>query len=435
MYCPLPWIHLGIRNNGDLRVCCHANQGSDKGLLRKPDGSVYNTEFDNIDKARNSQKMKDIRKAFLNNEWHSECIRCTREELGGVTSRYTFEKEPWKKYVNEEKIQKYTEKDGTIDLEKFPLIYPDIRFGNKCNLACRVCAPTESTGWYKDHYQLFGPKYNESNNRVVTIIKKDNEYNINKDIYNSWYKSDNFWNQMYNSIPYIKQIYMVGGEPLIIDEHYNFLEKCINQGYAKDIVIEYNTNLFSIPNKAWDIWKEFKRIEFGVSIDGIEKQNDYMRYPSKWNIIVKNINKIIKTMDNYSLRTTITVSIYNILYLPELFNWILEQNFPPEVNSKKKPFGSIHPLHRSFEKNIKALPINIKNKIKEELENSTIFKTNEIAKKTINQYIEFMFKEDLSRYFQIFLEINKKLDKVRNEKFEEVFPELDKILKEQIEIY
>ena len=35
------------------------------------------------------------------------------------------------------------------------------------------------------------------------------------------------------------------------------------------------------------LWENFRHVSVGVSIDGVEKVNDYIRYPSKW----KNIQK------------------------------------------------------------------------------------------------------------------------------------------------
>ena len=72
MFCPIPWMHLAIRNNGEIRVCCQANQGADRGILRKENGDAYNAGWDDINESRNCQKIKDIRAGFLNVKWHPE---------------------------------------------------------------------------------------------------------------------------------------------------------------------------------------------------------------------------------------------------------------------------------------------------------------------------------------------------------------------------
>jgi sulfatase maturation enzyme AslB (radical SAM superfamily) len=90
---------------------------------------------------------------------------------------------------------------------------------------------------------------------------------------------------MEQEIPTIERLYIVGGEPLLIDQHYEFLQKCIDAGRSKSIVIEYNTNITNIPERAWNIWKHFERIQIGMSVDAVGPINDYIRNPSKWHKI------------------------------------------------------------------------------------------------------------------------------------------------------
>ena len=53
-FCILPWINISTRANGDLRVCCHANQGPTRGIYKKEDGTNYNLNSDKITDAINS---------------------------------------------------------------------------------------------------------------------------------------------------------------------------------------------------------------------------------------------------------------------------------------------------------------------------------------------------------------------------------------------
>ena len=53
-----------------------------------------------------------------------------------------------------------------------------------------------------------------------------------------------------------------GGEPLLIEEQFDTLRKCINIGSASKIEVHYNTNGTVYPDLAIkDIWPKFKRIE------------------------------------------------------------------------------------------------------------------------------------------------------------------------------
>ena len=60
-FCPLPWNSVSTRNNGDMRICCHANSYTkNRGILRKEDGSAYNAGVDNWSEVRNSNLLKII---------------------------------------------------------------------------------------------------------------------------------------------------------------------------------------------------------------------------------------------------------------------------------------------------------------------------------------------------------------------------------------
>ena len=50
--------------------------------------------------------------------------------------------------------------------------------------------------------------------------------------------------------------------------------------------------LMEIPNDlSGEDWKKFKKVILVASIDGYKDINEYIRFPSKWSAIEKNINK------------------------------------------------------------------------------------------------------------------------------------------------
>ncbi len=139
-FCPIPWVFQAVRNNGDIRICCQANVTDNQGVVRKEDGTPYNAGRDNMTEARNATLMKEVRKNMLVGEWSQECGRCQQEEASGLNSRRQYELDNWKFSLDDARY--VTEPDGSI---KEPnLEYYDLRFGNLCNLACRMCGPTDS---------------------------------------------------------------------------------------------------------------------------------------------------------------------------------------------------------------------------------------------------------------------------------------------------
>ena len=83
VFCPVPWIHFATKPDGDIRLCCHANHGPDRGVLRKDNDEPYNLSVDNILDSRNSKLSKEVRLSIINDKRHPECTRCWQEEDAG----------------------------------------------------------------------------------------------------------------------------------------------------------------------------------------------------------------------------------------------------------------------------------------------------------------------------------------------------------------
>ena len=130
------------RANGDVRVCCQANVTPNRGVLRKHDGTAYNAGKDDLQEARNAELMKTMRSQMLLGEWNEECGRCKQEEEAGLNSRRQYEQLNWNYTID--KAMEETDLDGSIEVDETPLKYFDLRFGNFCNLKCRMCGPTDS---------------------------------------------------------------------------------------------------------------------------------------------------------------------------------------------------------------------------------------------------------------------------------------------------
>lgn len=445
--CPIPWMSQSLRSNGDIRICCQANQGPDRGLLRDSNGNVYNATDGRMQESRNSQLSKDIRKSMMNNKWHPECIRCEREVNANMRARIDYENDIWidRKTFSWDYLLSKTEEDGTIDVDAIDCTFYDLRFGNLCNLSCRMCGATDSSTWYKDHVKLHGPRFHDSHGKVTLIKNNKGKYVPEDDVY-SWPEKDIFWENMDERIPEIKKLYIVGGEPLMITKHYDFLQKCIDKNVAKDIIVEYNTNLTNVPERAYDIWKYFKQINIGASIDGFGKINDYMRPPSNFTQIHENLKTVSKAEGNYKCWIAATVNVFNVLHFPEFIEWIILNKLPRVNDDNWRPLITPHPLHRPWHYSIRMLPLHAKDMVKDKYAKYKISLCKLIDKQDwltdrkdaskaevhniLNSYIDFMYAEDRSENLPMFWEITRKLDKIRNHSIEEFIPELYDLIKD-----
>ena len=425
-FCPIPWIFQAVRNNGDIRVCCQANVTPNQGVVRHPDGTSYNAGRDSFDEAKNAELMTSIRKNMLKGEWSEECGRCKSEEEAGLQSRRMYELEHWD-YSFKDAL-KDTQTDGTITVRSQ---YYDLRFGNMCNLACRMCGPTDSHTWYEQWLGYHGGTSYEDTHGTVEL-KRNAKGRLETTDYD-WHNSETFWEQIEKNIPYIEHVYMAGGEPMMIERHYEFLQRCIDSGRAKNIMIEYNTNMTAVPPRVLKMWEEFKQIRVGASIDGIGDMLEYQRWPIKWRQAKANLEKLDNLPNNVVAWLAYTVTAYNIFHLPEFMMWKLKESGYKKINSSSaKPIITHHVAHGPKRANIRLLNKELKQDVHEHYD----YYKNKLAKdetidsnikkkfnKILDSVTNYMDAEDYSDKIPEFIKFTKYLDKERKQNILMVTPQ------------
>jgi MoaA/NifB/PqqE/SkfB family radical SAM enzyme len=358
-----------------MRVCCTANassvgptndkeHGGQVGILRTEDGKPNNLNVSDFQTAWNSTYMKNVRKQMLNGEKPPSCLKCYKEEAAGHRSKRMWETRYWAQRVDLDKILEQTNEDGSVPPN---LAYIDLRFGTKCQLACVMCSPHDSSGWIKDYKKIFPAVKNES---LKEIMQWDNKGSTNGSSYN-WHKQNPvFWEQFYEQMPSMQQIYFAGGESLIIEEHYEILEEAIRQGLAPQLELRYNSNGVEWREDLFELWSHFKLVRFHYSIDSIKEMNDYIRYPSKWKRQEEVFHILdTQTTDNVEVTIAAAVQALNVYYLPDFIQWKLEQGFK-KINMW--PFGaggiSQHFVYWPAHLNVKVLPKEFKEKCRAKYE-------------------------------------------------------------------
>ena len=435
-FCPIPWNFQAVRNNGDIRICCQANVTENQGVIRHNDGTPYNASRDSLEDARNADLMKTVRKNMLNGVWSQECGRCQQEEEAGLNSRRQYEQQNWPTFTID-KAKQVTNDDGGVS--EIPVTYYDLRFGNLCNLACRMCGPTDSHTWYEQWVD-----YHKSNDYIDTHGTVSLQRNAKGRLFTNdydWHGSDVFWNSIEKNIPNIKHVYMAGGEPMMIERHYEFLQKCIDSGYAGKIIIEYNTNMTNLPERVLQMWKHFRQVRVGASIDGYGDMLEYQRWPLKWNQAYKNLKKLDQLcIDNKNIFAWLacTVTANNVFHIPEFMWWKLKESGFKKINSsKKRPVITHHVAHGPKRTNIKLLDPTLKLDLHNHYEawkNKFMF-DNEIeqsvkenATSILDSILKFANKEDYSNdYLNEFVNFTKYLDKARNQNILDVAPQYSKL--------
>jgi MoaA/NifB/PqqE/SkfB family radical SAM enzyme len=147
----------------------------------------------------------------------------------------------------------------------------------------------------------------------------------------AWPKENTqFWSQINSVLTDIRYIEFTGGEPFMIDQHFDMLQGIVDRGIANQVEIHYNTNGTLFPDRGPDIWKHFKTVEIAFSIDDVGARFEYQRTNSDWAVVLDNITSfqyLQSQMPNLQLQCCTTVNVFNVRYLDEVAHWIALQNF------------------------------------------------------------------------------------------------------------
>lgn len=280
MYCFHAYHAVSVENNS-YRVCCYAKRSG----ITVNDLSIYDFYT--------SDYMKNIRDQLEQNQWPDACEKCKKFEEQGLPSLRTSS------FENEQSVE--------LNLD---LYYLDLQFSNKCNLGCRMCWSGQSS-----------------------IIAEEQgvylDYTWNKSIINDFEK-----------IKKIENIYITGGETLLVKHNYKLLEKIVNLGLAKNINLILNTNCTIFVESFINLIKKFKKVYVNLSIDGIGKVQEYIRWPSKWEEVELNFKKwyeLSKQSSNINLYINPTIQLLNAAYLDEFIDYFNQFDVDYNINILEGP--------------------------------------------------------------------------------------------------
>lgn len=409
-FCVIPWVQMATKPIGTARVCCLMTNSKDsqQGTIRDENGKPYNLGRDDFDVIKNGAKAREVRLSMLNDVRHEDCNTCWVKEDAGASSRRTVSN---KMYVGEfdiETARAHTDELGNTDWQPS---YWDLRFGNLCNLKCVMCHPASSSQWYEDYVLLNNSTKFTDGGTKVDLKNIDGRYKDAGEY--AWWDNQEFWTRLEEKIPHLKQVYLVGGEPMLIEPHYDFLQKVIDSGRAGEVTLEYDTNLTAIHKRALDLWKHFKKVWLRVSLDDFGEQFNYIRYPANWDMVSKNVEKLYSQFDNIKFDFTVTWQVLSAYTTPNLLRYLSKfENSNSSVRILSSPgyFDvAILPKH------IKLELIEIYKRFEEE---NPKIKVNHLVK-----YLQTNPDGDEKKVDEC-LRIIKRLDEIRGTNWETTFPQL-----------
>tara|TARA_B110000858_G_scaffold190067_1_gene237544 strand:+ start:5821 stop:7131 length:1311 start_codon:yes stop_codon:yes gene_type:complete len=418
-FCALPWVQVATYPDGSVPLCC-MSQKTDK---------TKNLNNTNLEDLVNSDQFKQVRLDMLKGKENAACKVCYNEERSGLTSYRMNQNEEWNRRISPSELMEIvqgTEEDGTIPFNPYSF---DLRLGNTCNLKCVMCQPQDSSKWVADNTILAKITTQGDNEGGAKRLFEDKEKYYDKENY-EWYKKDNFLKPLLERSKNIQNMIFAGGEPLFIKEHRDIIKALVASGASYNIQLNYHTNGTVYDEEIIELWSHFKHVSLYFSLDSMERVNRYVRYPSMWNTIVKNMHKYDQNCpDNMDMSFLATISNLSIWYLPEFMEWITEQNYM-RITFKNGPGENPGTLYKGMVHwpellSPKVLPQKVKDAITKKLEPFFNYYSDTLQFFGGTQgIIETMNSEDLSYRLPELKEYLENLDNIRNLDYKETFKEL-----------
>jgi sulfatase maturation enzyme AslB (radical SAM superfamily) len=320
----------------------------------------------------NDNRFSPLRETNKQGQWDPGCFNCKQLENSDLLS--------FRQGMNRGlEINGQTELTGPARI--------DLMFNISCNLACRICGPDSSTFWQKH-------------------LKENNLWNLPTTLPDNKDQVISALGQL--DLSNLRQLVFCGGETLLGQEYWDVAEWLVNNVPAadKNLTLCFQTNgTQSILPRNYDIISKCHLVKLHVSLDGIERQFEYQRWPAKWDQVVDNILSLKQTLpSNVMFVVEETISIFNLAYLNNLEAWT-KQNFAYNkegdiINHTRHLAGGIFNIYNCSQEYMLAM-----------------------QNTPYSDLIPTDWKESPNNIKHMISTI-KQFDTLRNESFEQIFPEV-----------
>ena len=267
--CMAPWVHTYLSPQTERRMCCASSEPA-QNFQQYIDSSAGTGTYIPItlEEHWNSDHMKSVRRRMMAGETLPECEVCNDKLLNTDVYRSYFTGLFGHKY---EQAMAATDATGHTTLQ--PISW-DYRFSNLCNFKCRMCGDMLSSSWEVEAKQTGMIEWEDPRN---FWMKPENR--LPKQKFQESTVDDEF--SLAVEQHRIEEVYWVGGEPLMYEQHWRFMKRIIELGDGPKVYARYNTNLSRVQYRGVDLFRDIlcnlRDWQICASIDGTGKTGEYIR--------------------------------------------------------------------------------------------------------------------------------------------------------------
>lgn len=303
--CLAPWVHTYLSPVTERRLCCASRepaQSFTQYIDTDAGDNVYTPQ--SLDEYWNSERIRRVRRDMMNNIVPAECEVCDKKLLNT---------DVYRDYFGHLFAHKYPEVVASTDETGYTTMKPvswDYRFSNLCNFKCRMCGPMLSSSW-------------ETEARKAGKIEPWMEPAVKKQISN--YQDTQIEAEFSQAVEEhrIEEIYWVGGEPLMYEQHWRYMQRIIELGDGPGLYARYNTNLSRIDyqgvNLYNDILDKIRDWQICASLDGVGEVGEYIRTGLKYDEWLENFKQGLGHARNRRMmRIDFTLTTPGLFEVPEI---------------------------------------------------------------------------------------------------------------------
>jgi sulfatase maturation enzyme AslB (radical SAM superfamily) len=258
-----------------------------------------------LDQHWNSEHMRGVRQRMMAGETLPECEVCNDKLLNTDVYRTYF----WQLFKH-----KFEEIWTTTDDAGFTTMRPvswDYRFSNLCNFKCRTCGDMLSSAWESEQQQhnmvdWANPKNNWMKPEIRQTITKFQDNQIEQE-FSSAVEDHR-----------VEEIYWVGGEPLMYEQHWRYMKRIIELGDGKRVYARYNTNLSRVDYRGTNLYSDIlvnlRDWQICASLDGTGAVGEYIRTGLNFEKWKENFTKGVAIQQNpRQMRIDFTLTLPGLL--------------------------------------------------------------------------------------------------------------------------
>jgi len=281
--CMAPWTHTYLSPQTERRMCCASRepaQNFEQYIDTRSGTGRYIPVT--LEEHWNSPHMQSVRRRMMAGETLPECEVCNDKLLNTDVYRTYF----WHLFKH-----KYDDVIGKTDLNGRTSMLPvswDYRFSNLCNFKCRTCGDMLSSSWETEQRQHQMIDWSNAKN---TWMQPD----VRREI--SQFQDTQIEEEFSRAVEEhrVEEIYWVGGEPLMYEQHWRYMKRIIELGDGKNVYARYNTNLSRIELGGCNLYKDIllglRDWQICASLDGTGAIGEYIRTGLSYPLFLNNFRQ------------------------------------------------------------------------------------------------------------------------------------------------